>query len=199
MDLTYNSRLYKSIQFGRPFVLPDWPTKRRWVGEAFERLEQSGYAVHNAYMAVRNPQDYRFVYLEENCWRGHDLVAFGETAFGYLQQTHYQNADSFDGYLRPLAEGRLPLWRVRKTTPTERYRREVILQLKTGSLSAAYFREKFGVELIDDFRPLFEKLSRASMLSFSEAGVQLTRAGLLQVDWLLPKFYLPRHVGLRYT
>jgi oxygen-independent coproporphyrinogen-3 oxidase len=29
--------------------------------------------------------------------------------------------------------------------------------------------------------------------------VRLTREGLLQVDWLLPQFYLPEHVGIRYT
>ena len=88
MDLTHNSRLHKSIQFGRPFVLPDWPTKRRWVRDAFERLERAGYDVRSAYMCVRDRQRYRLVYLEENCWRGHDLAAVGETAFGYLQQTH---------------------------------------------------------------------------------------------------------------
>jgi oxygen-independent coproporphyrinogen-3 oxidase len=199
MDLTHNSRLHKSIQFGRPFELPNWPTKRRWVHEAYDRLERSGYEIRNAYMCVRQPNSYRLVYLEENCWKGHDLVAFGETAFGYLHATHYQNADSYAGYVNPPLHGRLPLWRVRKTTVDERLRREVILQLKTGRLPTDYFRKKFGIELADYFRPLFEKLRDKSMLMFDHDSIQLTRKGLIQVDWLLPKFYLPHHVGLRYT
>lgn len=199
MDLTHNSRLHKSMQFGRSIQLPDWPTKRRWVHAAFERLERSGYAVKNAYMCVRQPRRYRLVYLEENCWQGQDLVSFGETAFGYLHETHYQNADSYDGYVEPTLQGRLPLWRVRETSEEERLRREVILQLKTGRLRADYFGGKFGIDLNDYFRPLFEKLRGRSMLTFDEDGVELTREGLIQVDWLLPKFYLPHHVGLRYT
>jgi oxygen-independent coproporphyrinogen-3 oxidase len=199
MDLTYNSRLHKSIQFGRPFVLPDWPTKRRWVSRAFERLERAGYDVRNAYMCVRQPGRYRLVYLEENCWKGHDLVALGETAFGYLHRTHYQNAHSYNGYLDPLAQGRLPLRRVRQTNREERLRREVILQLKTGTLKSRYFRDKFGVELVDYFLPIFQKLREAGMLTIGDDGIELTRKGLVQVDWLLPKFYLPHHVGLRYT
>jgi len=29
--------------------------------------------------------------------------------------------------------------------------------------------------------------------------IRLTRKGLLEVDWLLPNFYLPEHQGVRYT
>jgi len=29
--------------------------------------------------------------------------------------------------------------------------------------------------------------------------VALTRQGLLRVDVLLPRFFLPQHVGIRYT
>jgi oxygen-independent coproporphyrinogen-3 oxidase len=199
MDLTYNSRLHKSIQFGRPFVLPDWPTKRRWVSDAFGRLERAGYDVCNAYMCARDRRNYRLVYLEENCWRGNDLVAFGETAFGYLHQTHYQNADSYNGYVEPLRQGDLPLRRVRQANREERLRREVILQLKTGTLNSGYFQDKFGIDLVDYFLPVFQKLRQAGMLTIGDGGVQLTREGLVQVDWLLPKFYLPRHIGLRYT
>jgi hypothetical protein len=38
--------------------------------------------------------------------------------------------------------------------------------------------------------------------SATEAGerlVSLTRQGLLRVDVLLPRFFLPQHVGIRYT
>ena len=33
----------------------------------------------------------------------------------------------------------------------------------------------------------------------SEEVVSLTRRGLLCVDVLLPRFFLPQHVGIRYT
>jgi oxygen-independent coproporphyrinogen-3 oxidase len=37
------------------------------------------------------------------------------------------------------------------------------------------------------------------MLEIDGDKIQLTRQGLLQVDWLLPQFYLPEHIGIRYS
>jgi oxygen-independent coproporphyrinogen-3 oxidase len=123
----------------------------------------------------------------------------GETAFGHIQGVHYQNADTFDRYTRRVALGKLPLSRVYKLSPEEKLRREVILHLKTGSLDAAYFRQKFGIELLDHFESQFEALLQEGWLEVDGDKLQLTRDGLLQVDRLLPRFYLPEHVGVRYT
>ena len=37
------------------------------------------------------------------------------------------------------------------------------------------------------------------MLRFADGGIELTRDGLLQVDFLLPTFYDQPFVGGRYT
>ena len=199
MELTYNSALYASTQAGRDRHLPDWPAKREWVGQAFENLERAGYTIGSGYMAIRDPKRWRFVYTVENFWHGADLLALGESAFGHIQGVHYQNADTFDRYTGLVANGKPPLRRAYKLSTEEKLRREVILHLKTGCLDAAYFRQKFGIELLEHFAPQIQLLLQKGFLEIDGDTLHLTREGLLQVDWLLPSFYLPWHVGVRYT
>jgi oxygen-independent coproporphyrinogen-3 oxidase len=199
MELTYNSLFYADIKAGKPVSLADWPTKRRWLNEALQAFEAAGYAVGSGYMAVRDPQHWRLVFTVNHFWHGADLLALGESAFGHLQGVHYQNVDTFQQYTGMVAAGRRPLRRARRLTGEEKLRRELVLQLKTGALDAAYFRLKFNVELTERFHEQFALLSENELLEIHGDDIRLTRTGLLQVDWLLPNFYLPEHVGIRYT
>ena len=75
----------------------------------------------------------------------------------------------------------------------------MILQLKTGRLAPAYFRRKFGVDILKDFATGFDQLAQAGNLTVLEDRIEVTRDGLLQVDRLLPAFFEPQHRGTRYT
>jgi oxygen-independent coproporphyrinogen-3 oxidase len=199
LELSYNSILYARSRLGAKPQLASWPEKRQWVRRAFARFEQAGYTIIGGYMALRDPARWRFRYTVEGIWRGMDLLALGESAFGHIRGVHYQNADSLEGYCEPLSQGRLPLRRARKLRGEERLRREIILQLKTGALDARYFREKFGVDLPSDFHGEIQALRARGLAEADGDAIQLTRDGLLLVDWLLPLFYLPEHRGIRYT
>jgi len=199
LELTHNSTLYACMQAGRDIALPSWATKSDWTDEAFKMCEEAGYVIGSGYMAIRNPQWWRFVYTVENFWHGADLLALGETSFGHIQGVHYQNADTFDRYTTLLAQNHLPLRRALKLSAEEKLRREVILLLKTGALDAAYFRRKFGVELLDHFEEQFAELLQNGHAEITGDNIRLTRDALLRVDWFLPMFYLPQHMGVRYT
>ena len=78
--------------------------------------------------------------------------------------------------------------------------RELVLQLKRGSIRPAYFEGKYGVDVLGRFAGELASLRADGYLSRADAEeVALTRAGLLRVDVLLPRFFLPEHVGVRYT
>ena len=81
----------------------------------------------------------------------------------------------------------------------ERLTREWILQLKLGRVDTSYFAGKFGVDVLEKFRPALERLEGRKMLEVQGAAVRLTRDGLLRVDSLLPEFYEERYRGARYT
>ena len=78
--------------------------------------------------------------------------------------------------------------------------RELVLQLKLGSVRPAYFRDKYRVNILDHFRDALDSLSADGYLeSATPEVVSLTRGGLLRVDTLLKRFFLPEHAGIRYT
>jgi oxygen-independent coproporphyrinogen-3 oxidase len=63
-----------------------------------------------------------------------------------------------------------------------------------------YFADKYGVNLLQRFGGQLAALTTAGYLSeATEQEISLTRQGLLRVDVLLPRFFLPQHAGIRYT
>ena len=201
MELPFNTSISSDIlkgtgRFQQPVA--SWSTKRRWVQEAFETLEAAGYTIDSAYTAVKDPLRTRFIY-RDRLWQGADLVGLGVASFGHVNGVHLQNLDTFEAYRANLECGTLPLDRALRPTEEEKLIRELVLQLKLGSIRPAYFQDKYGVGVLERFREPLESLSEEGYLKASPEVVALTREGLLRVDSLLPRFFLPEHAGIRYT
>ena len=78
--------------------------------------------------------------------------------------------------------------------------REFVLQLKRGALAPDYFATKYQVNVLDRFQEGLAFLQSAGYLARADPdAIALTREGLLRVDVLLPRFFLPQHTGIRYT
>jgi oxygen-independent coproporphyrinogen-3 oxidase len=202
MELPFNTTISGNLLKGTGrFVQPvaDWPTKRRWVREAFEALEAAGYHVRSAYTAVKDPNRTRFIYTDR-LWQGADMVGLGVASFGHINGVHVQNFDTWETYSAAVRRDEVPLNRAYRPTDEERFIREFILQLKLGSIAPAYFRDKYRVNVLDRFRDQLDALKAEGYLqAASDTAVALTRDGLLRVDGLLSRFFLPQHAGIRYT
>ncbi len=199
LELPYNTIYSQDLLGNRPLPVPDWPTKRQWTSYAFDRLLEAGYEISSAYTLVRDRSRVHFKY-RDHLWHGADLLAAGVASFGHISGVHYQNQPDWNTYLQPLLEqGRLPLWRALRPTPHQLLVRELILQLKLGSIQPSYFLKKFGVDVLEHWESVWEQYQRQGLLYLGEDRVELTREGLLQVDMLLPAFFEPQHQGVRYT
>jgi oxygen-independent coproporphyrinogen-3 oxidase len=202
MELPFNtvfSRELRLVGQDEPSApVADWPTKRAWVNFAFDEMLAAGYSVSSAYTVVKDRARCRFVY-RDSLWHGADMSGTGVASFGHVSGVHVQNVDTWEQYVALLDKGELPLGRALPVTPRELLIREMILQLKTGRLDAAYFRRKFGTDVLTEFAEGFRQLAAAGQLTLSGDEARMTRAGLLQVDRLLPTFFEPRHRGTRYT
>jgi oxygen-independent coproporphyrinogen-3 oxidase len=202
MELPFNTtisgdKLKGTGRFTEP--LADWATKRRWTAEAFEALEVAGYHVGSAYTAVKDRTKTSFVY-RDRLWQGADMIGLGVASFGHVNGVHMQNLDTWETYAAAVRRGEVPLNRAYRPTDEERMIRELILQLKLGSIRPAYFRDKYHVDVLSRFRPQLDDLASGGYLrAASEDLVALTRDGLLRVDGLLKAFFLPAHADLRYT
>jgi oxygen-independent coproporphyrinogen-3 oxidase len=202
MELPFNTTISGNLikgtgRFAQPVA--DWPTKRRWVREAFEALEAAGYCVRSAYTAVKDPHRTRFIYTDR-LWQGADMVGLGVASFGHMNGVHVQNFDTWETYAASIRRDEIPLNRAYRPTNDERLIREFILQLKLGSIRPGYFHDKYGVDVLQRFRDPLDSIGADGYLAERSAErVALTREGLLHVDALLKRFFLPEHAGIRYT
>ena len=200
MEIPFNTTIYQEMRQRGEIVAPvaDWPTKRAWVADAYGRLEEAGYTVTSAYTAVRDPRQYRFRY-RDYLWTGADMVSLGISSFGHFRGVHYQNEKDFGPYLDRVGRGELPIHRALTMTEEEKLIREVILQMKLGSLDRAYFQRKFGVDLCERFSQPLEELREEGHLEIGDDRIVVRRASLLRVDELLHALFLPQHQTARYT
>ena len=202
MELPYNTTISGNLlkgtgRFAQPVA--DWPTKRRWVGEAFEALEAAGYHVRSAYTAVKDPSRTRFIYTDR-LWQGADMIGLGVASFGHVNGVHVQNFDTWETYSAAVRRDEIPLSRAYRPTDEERLIREFVLQLKRGSNRPAYFERKYGVDVLSRFSGAINSLREDGYLADADPDrIALTREGLMRVDVLLPRFFLPEHAGIRYT
>ena len=202
MELPYNTTISSDLLKGTgqfSDTVAGWSTKRRWVQGAFDTLERAGYTIGSAYTAVKNPERTKFVYRDQ-LWRGADLAALGVASFGHINGVHMQNLDSWGPYAAAIQRGEIPLNRAFRPSDEERLIRELVLQLKLGSIRPAYFQRKYGIDVLEHFADALTSLRNDGfLLAAASDQVALTREGLLRVDSLLPRFFLPEHVDLRYT
>jgi oxygen-independent coproporphyrinogen-3 oxidase len=199
MELPFNT-VYSHDILGQKLETPvaDWPTKRAWVRYAFDEFQAAGYSVSSAYTVVRDKSKVNFSY-RDNLWHGSDLLATGVASFGHVSGVHYQNLPDWGPYVAAINEGRLPLGRAMTPTPHQLLVREMILQLKTGRLDVGYFRNKFGVDIVEHWRSQWNDLVAEGWGQVVEGTIRLHPEGLLRVDALLPAFFEPEHQGVRYT
>ena len=200
MEIPYNTTIYKQMKAEGKLVAPvaDWETKRHWVDYAFRELEKVGYQVASAYTAVKDRSKTKFLY-RDRLWAGADLLSLGVASFGHIGGVHYQNHHDFDVYVSRIQSGDLPIYRALTPTEDERFIRELILQLKLGSISRSYFENKFGADPVQRFEQPVRTLKDWGYLSVAGDEVRLNREGLLQVDRLLHEFFLPEHRNARYA
>jgi oxygen-independent coproporphyrinogen-3 oxidase len=199
MELPYNTIISQEmLKAGAASPVADWATKRHWLNYAFDQFLEHGYRVASTYTLINNQKDCRFIYTDA-LWHGGDMIGLGVSSFSHFAGVNFQNVHSFEEYVRILGDDKLPLLRAVSLTPKQRLIREMILQLKTGWLDTAYFRNKFGVDVWQEFRPVYERLSNEMLLERENGTINLTRRGLLEVEHFLLDFFEPELRSVRYA
>ena len=202
MEIPFNTTIYKQMREEGKLTAPvaDWDTKRRWAKHAFEELEKAGYQVSSGYTAVKGEaaRQTRFTY-RDSLWTGADLLALGVSSFGHINHTHYQNEKNIDTYVERVEAGELPINRALRINEEEAMLRQFVLQMKIGRVRLEYFRERFGVDLVQRFPMQISRYQEEGFLSVEDDQIVLDRDALLQVDTMLYEF-LPQEIrGARYT
>jgi oxygen-independent coproporphyrinogen-3 oxidase len=199
MELPYNTVISQDIlQKGIVSPIADWTTKRHWLDYAFAEFLKHDYEIAGTDIAITKKKTCRFIYRDA-LWHGGDMIGLGVSSFSHFGGVNFQNAHNFEEYVRIINEGRLPIYRAVALTPKQRLIREMVLQLKTGTLDTSYFQKKFAVDVWQEFRPVYEKLQAQHLVERNNATIRLTRPGLLVVDHFLLDFFEPELRTVRYA
>jgi coproporphyrinogen III oxidase-like Fe-S oxidoreductase len=199
MELPYNTVISQEmIKQGIASPIADWSTKRRWLDYAFERFQEHGYVIASATTVATTKKPCRFIYTDA-LWHGGDMIGLGVSSFSHFGGVNFQNAHNFEEYVRILKTDKLPLLRAVSLTPKQRMIREMILQLKTGSLDTGYFLNKFGVDVWQEWQRVYERLREEKLLDRLNGTITLTRRGLLEVEQMLWEFFEPELRTVRYA
>ena len=199
MELPYNTIISQEIlKEGKESPIADWPTKQRWLSFAFDEFQAAGYRIASAYTLATTKKPCRFIYTDA-LWHGGDMIGLGVSSFSHFSGVHFQNVHNFEEYIGLIEKNQLPLLRALTLTPKQKLIREIILQMKTGRLDLSYFQHKFGVDVWDEFKEVFEQLNSDALVERDEIRVVLTRKGLLQVDHFLSEFFEPELKAVRYV
>jgi len=199
MELPHNTVIAREAKSeGTEPHVADWATKRAWVDYAFAQFEAAGYVVSSGYTLMKPAPQARFVYRDA-IWHGADMVGMGVASFSHVQGVHYQNVDTWEDYLERTSRGELPIARALPVPHHQRMIRELVLQWKLGRMKPAYFQQKFGVDVAGEFASELTALESEGYALHANGDWRLTRAGLLRVDALLPRFFEPQFRNIRYT
>ncbi|MDG0963548.1 MAG: coproporphyrinogen-III oxidase family protein [Opitutales bacterium] len=200
MEVPFNTGIFKTMKEEGKLSAPvaDWPTKRRWVSEAYSKLEEAGYTVTSAYTAVKDPNATKFIY-RDRLWAGADMLGVGVSSFGHLGGIHYQNLTNIDRYCDSVEGGNAPVRRALMTKEEERFIRELILQWKLGTVNEEYFHQKFGISISDRYSTILAEWKGRGYLKVDGDNLILSRDALLRIDSMLQGFFLPEHREARYV
>ncbi len=199
MELPFNAVFAReATEAGIAPPVADWATKRAWVNYAFDQFIAAGYVVSSAYTLIKPLTHAGFVY-RDSLWHGADMIGTGVASFSHFGGVHYQNADQWGDYISAVERGELPIARALPVSPPSRAIREMILQFKTGRLRTGYFRDKFGLDILQEFGGAFSDIEKEGYASIAGDEILLTREGLLRADALLPRFFERPYLNIRYT
>jgi oxygen-independent coproporphyrinogen-3 oxidase len=199
MELPYNTTISRDIlNKGMESPIAGWTAKRQWLDYAFEQFLAHDYEIAGTDIVATKKKTCRFIYRDA-LWHGGDMIGIGVSSFSHFGGVNFQNAHNFEEYVRILNEDRLPLLRAVSLTPKQRLIREMVLQLKTGELDTDYFSKKFGVDVWNEFRHVYEGLEEKKLLAREDGHILLTRRGQLEVDSFLPDFFEPELRTVRYA
>jgi oxygen-independent coproporphyrinogen-3 oxidase len=169
--------LVVSLLQGRPELMVGKDELFEMVLLTHEWLEKNGYE-QNGTFSNGSQWEYRYHWLHEM-----PIIAFGVRARSYTATICYDKFEDLASYSRIIEKGIPPVGRYILLTSREMMYRALFLglQLRDG-LAVSVFRERFGEDAREVFKPLLTYLDECGCLEPNEEAIKLSRYGTYFVE-----------------
>lgn len=112
-----------------------------------------------------------------------DMLGFGITAIGKVQNLYYQNIKTEKDYFNSLAKGKLPIAKTYHLSKDDNIRRDIIMRLMCqGSLDLKQFEARTAVSFFQYFAsvlPELLQLAEDGLIELSDWAIEVTPKGQL--------------------
>lgn len=124
-----------------------------------------------------------------NYWLGGEYLGVGPAAWSYLAGRRFANPADLADYLRMVVAGSTAFHRAAPLEPREELAEALLmgLRLRRG-IDLAGFQQRYGVDLLADYRPVISRYTRLGLLEVVEGYLRLTGRGLLLSNAVLREF-----------
>jgi oxygen-independent coproporphyrinogen-3 oxidase len=121
-----------------------------------------------------------------------DALAIGPGAYSYFDGYRLGTDKNIDDYIAHVDRGEFLISAIgdRMTDRVER-ERYVIFTLLFFTINLSAYREKFGAEFLDDFRPIVERLLRKRLVTVDREEMRLTELGVEWQSNVILEFFNP--------
>jgi oxygen-independent coproporphyrinogen-3 oxidase len=196
MEIKPGTPLYSLLQLDpemrKKFVSDD--EELAIIQYAEERLAAAGYQ-HNSNFAWIKAPEFSHHY-RANCWRGKDLIAFGESSYGYANGYLYQNVSHHRPYSAIVDGGRLSVDRAYRLSQHDRMTSYMIMGFKLLHVDRQDFRARFGVDPTQAFGGEIATLEKAGAVEVTDTAIDVTEHGCLYADSYVRVFFPPEHLAM---
>jgi oxygen-independent coproporphyrinogen-3 oxidase len=196
MEIKPGTPLYSLLQLDpemrKKFVSDD--DELAIIQYAEERLAAAGYR-HNSNFAWIKAPEFSHQY-RANTWRGKDLIAIGESSYGYANGYLYQNVHHHRPYSAIVDGGRLSVDRAYRLSKRDRMTSYMIMGFKLLHVSRPAFKARFGVDPTEVFERELAALTDAGAIEVTDTAVDVTEHGCLYADSFVRVFFPPEHLAM---
>jgi oxygen-independent coproporphyrinogen-3 oxidase len=158
---------------------------------AMERAKEKGFDYRKLIDWFVKPQkDFHYKHQKSEVKRTEEiqLLSFGSGVFSYVNFFQFFNFPDIRKYCEALAKDALPVWRGMRLTEEERLARAMVLGMKSGEVNAEALEGRFGVDVVNKYRPLLEKLEALELAEINNRVIRLSEKGMLFADEVAVQF-----------
>lgn len=174
LKLEEGTKLYRLHGEGK-VQLPGEDTDRDMYARAIEILGSYGYAQYEISNFARKGREckHNLVY-----WRNEEYLGIGAGSHSKLGNRRFWNFRDIDSYVRLVRQGELPVEGHEELTPAEDMWETIFLALRLNEgLDISGFSSKYGVDFVEKYGTVVNKLSEQGLLTLSPDRLKLTDRG----------------------
>jgi len=172
-------------------IVPDEKGRTDMYLFAQESLERNGYIQTSPNCYARELQ-YEQVH-QANAWSCNPLLGFGVSAYSYIDGFLYQNTRNIPTYLKQINDRQPAVEKAHRLNAQEQMVRYIILRLKLLCVIRSDFQHRFGLDMLDIFGDVVERLEALGLVKVTEEQCSLTTKGIVYVDDVCRSFYTQKH------